>query len=117
LPPIDLTSTWLASIFSTLKTRKPYAQHWYDMSIGNSKAHLSLTIVSQKNVMTTGIYIPNNKEMYYKLEENKEKIESELNISFEWMELEGKKASRIIFTRENIDIYIRLIIGMNILNG
>ena len=97
--------SYLENNSSTLKTRKPYAQHWYDMSIGNSKAHLSLTIVSQKNVMTTGIYIPDNKEMYYKLEENKEKIESELNISFEWMELEGKKASRIILTRENIDIY------------
>lgn len=96
---------YLDSHNSVLKTRKPYAQHWYDMSIGNSKAHLSLTVVSQKNSMSTGVYIPDNKELYFKLEENKEKIENELNIRFEWMALEGKKASRIIFTKENVDIF------------
>jgi len=90
---------------STLKTRKPYAQHWYDMSIGNSKAHLSLTIVSQKNFMTTGVYISDNKELYYKLEEKKAQIEQELNCKFDWMALEGKKASRITLTKENIDIF------------
>ncbi len=90
---------------STLKTRKPYAQHWYDMSIGNSKAHLSLTIVSQKNFMTTGLYISDNKELYYTLEKNKKAIEKELNISFEWMALENKKASRIVVIKENIDIF------------
>ncbi|NOR55537.1 MAG: DUF4268 domain-containing protein [Sulfurovum sp.] len=90
---------------STLRTRKPYAQHWYDMSIGNSKAHLSLTIVSQKNFMTTGVYISDNKDLYYKLEENKEQIEQELNCKFDWMALEGKKASRITLTKENIDIF------------
>ncbi|MBU1216436.1 DUF4268 domain-containing protein [bacterium] len=96
---------YLDSHNSVLKTRKPYAQHWYDMSIGNSKAHLSLTIVSQKNSMSTGVYIPDNKELYFKLEENREKIENELNVKFEWMALEGKKASRIIFTKENVNIF------------
>jgi len=90
---------------SSLKTRKPYAQHWYDMSIGSSKAHLSLTIVSQKNLMTTGIYIPDNKELFYNLEANKEQIEDELGMHFEWMALEGKKASRIILTKESTDIF------------
>ncbi len=96
---------YLQDHHSTLKPRKPSAQHWYDMSIGNSKAHLSLTIVSQKNFITTGLYISDNKELYYNLEKNKEKIEKELNISFEWMALENKKASRIVVSKENIDIF------------
>jgi len=74
---------------SFLRPRKPYAQHWYDMSIGSSKAHLSLTIVSQKNNMTVSIYIPDNKELYYKI----------------WMALENNKASRITLTKENVNIF------------
>jgi len=89
---------------SFLKPRKPRAQHWYDISIGNSKAHLSLTIVSNQNLMTTAIYIPDSKELYYKLEQNKEDIEKELNFTLEWMPLENKKASRITFSKNNVDI-------------
>ena len=95
---------YLQNSQSFLKPRKPRAQHWYDMSIGNSKAHLSLTIVSNQNLMTTGIYIPDSKELYYEFEQNKEAIEKELNFTLEWMPLENKKASRITFSKNNVDI-------------
>ena len=95
---------YLQNSQSFLKPRKPRAQHWYDMSIGNSKAHLSLTIVSNQNLMTTGIYIPDSKEFYYELEQNKEAIENELGFKFEWMPLKNKKASRITLSRGNVNI-------------
>lgn len=98
-------SVYLDNNKSTLRTRKPNPQHWYDMSLGSSKAHLSLTIVSQSKSMTTGVYIPDNKELYHRLEEKKEEIEREFGCALEWFPLEQKKASRIYFSKEDIDVY------------
>ena len=80
---------------SQLKLRKAYPQHWYDISIGNSNAYISLTTNSQTNLMACEIYIPDSKDLFYELETNKDIIEGELQTELEWMSLEGKKASRI----------------------
>ena len=80
---------------SKLKLRKAYPQHWYDISIGNSKAYISLTANSQTNLIACEIYIPDSKDLFYELETNKNKIEEELQAELEWMALDGKKASRI----------------------
>ena len=80
---------------SQLKLRKAYPQHWYDISIGNSKAYISLTANSQTNFIACEIYIPDSKDLFYELETNKNKIEEELQAELEWMALDGKKASRI----------------------
>ncbi len=80
---------------SKLRLRKAYPQHWYDISFGSSEAHLGLTINSQSNQIACEVYIPDSKDLFYKLEKQKEKIEQELNMKLEWMVLEGKKASRI----------------------
>jgi len=78
-----------------LRIRKPSPQHWFDISIGNSHAHLSLTINSFDEVIRTELYIPDNKEVFNFLYEQKDTIEKELGMKLEWMELPGKKASRI----------------------
>ncbi len=41
------------------------------------------------------MYIPDNKDVHHFLDERKEEIEKELGYKVEWMELQGKKASRI----------------------
>ena len=51
-----------------LKLRKPRPQHWYDISIGSSEAHISLTTNSQKKLLSCEIYISDSKELYYDLE-------------------------------------------------
>jgi len=85
---------------SNLRLRKTYPQHWYDISLGVSDAHISLTINTQSNEIGCEIYIPDKKEVFVFLQENKEKIEQELSESLEWMELQGKKASRIKLSKE-----------------
>lgn len=85
-----------------LKLRKAYPQHWYDISIGISKAHISLIADTQNNFVRCELYIPDSKELFHKLFENKENIESELNENLEWYELPEKKASRIVLVREAI---------------
>jgi len=80
---------------TTLKLRKTYPQHWYNISIGCSEAHITLTINTQLNLMGCEIYIPDSKELFKYLEQDKEQIETELHEVLEWSELPGKKASRI----------------------
>ncbi len=89
---------------SKLRLRKAYPQHWYDISFGNSEAHITLTINSQTNRIACEIYISNSKELFYILEKQKKEIEQKLGMKLEWMSLEGKKASRIkISTKADIN--------------
>jgi hypothetical protein len=80
---------------SKLKLRKANPQHWYDISLGNSHSHLGLTINTQDNAIAVDVYIPDNKELFDKLFENKDKLEKELGKRLSWQRLEGKKAARI----------------------
>jgi len=83
-----------------LKLRTPRPQHWYDISIGVSDVHISLTSDSQKNLMGCEIYIPDSKDIFIGLEKYKAEIEKELEKKLEWHALEGKKASRIKLIKE-----------------
>jgi len=80
---------------SSLRLRKAYPQHWYDISIGNSKSHLSLVVDADNEQIRCEFYIPDSKPLFKALHENKDAIEAKLPHKLEWMELEGKKASRI----------------------
>ena len=88
-----------------LNTRTPRPQHWYDLSLGvGSKAHLSLVVHNREQYCSVEVYIPNLKDLYYLLEQNKNKIENETNLKFEWMELPEKQASRIRIKKFNFNL-------------
>ena len=78
-----------------IKLRKVYPQHWYDISIGSTNAHITLTVNSQSEQMACEIYIPDSKQLFSALEEQKAKIEGDLSEQLVWDELPEKKASRI----------------------
>ncbi len=99
----DELSDILEDSNSILRHDKPKPQHWYDIRMGTSKAHLSLTINSQKNFLSIGIYISDNKEFYYELVEHREDIEDALGFKLDWRVLENSLASRIVFEQHNID--------------
>lgn len=89
---------------SPLKLSKPRPQHWYNIRIGSSHAHISLSLNSFDDAIRTELYIPNSKEAFSFLKDNQKKIEQELGLDLVWQELLGKKASRIKAEREgNID--------------
>ena len=98
----QLTDT-IEDTSSSLRAVKPKPQHWYDIRLGSSKAHLSLTINSQKDFLSVGIYIPDNKEFFYELEAKKEEIENQLGFNLDWRVLESSLASRIVFEQHNVD--------------
>ena len=85
---------------TSLSLRKAYPQHWYDISLGSSEAHIALTVNTKENCVGCELYIHDNKEMFSKLKENKDMIEKELGIVLNWEELPGKKASRIEITKK-----------------
>jgi len=80
---------------SKLNFRKPFPQHWYDISVGIPRSHLSLVVDTRNNQIRCEFYIPDEKELFKGLENFKSDIENELDYDLEWMFLEGKKASRI----------------------
>lgn len=90
----------IANTKTTLRLRSPRPQHWYNLAIGSSVAHMALTINTQDKTMGCELYIPREKKLFAALTSHKEAIEREFGEQLEWMELHGKKASRIKVSRD-----------------
>lgn len=78
-----------------IRLRKPYPQHWYDISFGYSAAQICLTFNSLTSQIGCEIYINNSKPLFHYLLEHKQEIEQLLACNLQWEELPTKKASRI----------------------
>lgn len=78
-------------------TRKPTTDHWYNIAIGTSEAHIDITLVNKDSLIGVELYITNNKELFDKLYERKEDIESDLGFKLDWRRLDNSKASRIVY--------------------
>lgn len=76
--------------------RKATTDNWYDVAIGTSEAHISITLVNKKNLIGVDFYIQNNKALFDKLWGFREEIESNLGYKLDWQRMDTKKASRII---------------------
>ena len=80
----------------------PAPQHWQYVSIGMQGVSIQLTINTTKNNLGCELLIANDKDLFYKLEEDKKEIEKQLG-KLDWQALEGKKSSRI---RATVDFNI-----------
>ena len=80
--------------------RKALPQHWYDLPMGSSEYHISLTCATQRNEVGVEVYINNNKKTYDLFYENKDNIEESTNLKYKWQRLDNKKASRIKVIRK-----------------
>lgn len=76
--------------------RHPSRQHWYDIGIGSSRAHVSLTVNSIKKRVGVELYIANDEALFHSLYSERADIEDELGLQLDWHELPGKKACRVI---------------------
>lgn len=74
----------------------PKAQHWFDVSIGTSQAHVSLTTHSTEKRVAVELHIRDNKQLFLDLLDQRENIESGLGMAVDWRELPERKASRIV---------------------
>lgn len=75
--------------------RKATTDHWYDVALGTSDAHISINLVNKDGNIVVEVYIDNNKQLFDKLMNNKESIEGALGKQLIWDRLDNKKACRI----------------------
>lgn len=75
--------------------RKATTDHWYDVALGTSEAHISINLVNKSSYVVIDVYINDNKELFDKLMDKKDIIESELGFKLVWDRLDNGKASRI----------------------
>ncbi len=83
--------------------RKATTDHWYDVAIGSSDAHLAIDLISRDNRIIVELYITDSKELFDKLYTSKEQIEAQLGFKMTWDRLDSKKASRIKYYIEGLD--------------
>lgn len=91
-----------ASEYPDMQIKEAAPQHYQNISIGKAGVQILQTINTQNKYVASEISINNNKEIFAKLFEHKEKIEKEIG-GLEWDSKENVKSAKIrkIF---NIDI-------------
>lgn len=77
---------FVKEIDSGIKINKPAPQHWINFSMGNSLAHISLTMNTQKKCFTVQLYIPDNKTLFTFLRDNEEEITGRFQSKPQWFE-------------------------------
>ncbi len=86
----------------SFNARKPFPQHWYDLSIGTSRAHISLTaLVAKSGRIGCELYIGHSQAdaIFDRLQQEHDQIEAELG-ALEWHPLPEKKSCRIAIYRQ-----------------
>jgi hypothetical protein len=83
---------------SRIRLQTPRPQHWYDVTMGTSDAHISLTISSRENRLGCGIYISRNKPLFNFMRERQAEIEKEIGEKIDWVD--ASIASRIKINKE-----------------
>ena len=83
--------------------RKVNTDHWYNVAMGTSEAHISITLVNKDSLIGIALYIPDNKKLFDKFYSQKEDIEKEIGLNLEWERLDNVKASQIIFRLKGLD--------------
>ena len=97
----------LKSRFDTSNTktnlRKPLPQHWMHIGIGKTGFTIAATLNTKENRIGTELYISdeNAKQYFNLLYSDKDKIETDFGQHLDWQELPDKKASRILYCKNN----------------
>lgn len=79
--------------------RKATTDHWYDVALGTSEAHIGINLVNKEACVVVEVYISNNKLLFDQLYAQKEQIEQALGFNLDWRRLtDTKKASRILYS-------------------
>ena len=83
--------------------RKASTDHWYDVALGITAAHIGITLVNKEHIIGVEVYINDDKALFDSLFAKKTEIEEQTGIAFCWERLDGKKASRIKYSIPGLD--------------
>lgn len=93
---------WIQTKDKKIRLQTPRPQHWYDVSMGTSEAHIALTLNTRESTMGCEIYINKNKDLFNFLQRDKSDIEKSLGVTLEW--IDAAKASRIKATKSDFNL-------------
>jgi len=88
---------------TSIRLQTPRPQHWYDVSMGSSEAHIALTVNTREDLIGCEVYINLNKDLYNYLLNRKDEIEKEIGEKAIW--IDAAKASRIKISKKVNDIF------------
>lgn len=77
--------------------RKASTDHWYQIAIGTSEAHINITLVNKDSKIGLVLNIVDNKDLYDNLYVHKDEIESKLGFTLEWERLDNNKSSKVSY--------------------
>lgn len=83
--------------------RKATTDHWYDVALGTSDAHVSINLVNKESVVCIDLYINDNKELFDSLYSKKDIIENDLGFKLIWDRIDNGKASRIKYNIKGLN--------------
>ncbi len=95
--------SYVSKVDSRIRLQTPRPQHWYDVSMGSSEAHIALTVNTRDSIITCELYINDNKKLYEYLIEQKEHITNEIGEEGNWWN--ARKASGIRVKREVNNVF------------
>lgn len=85
-----------AAFIKSFKIRKAQAHHWYDLGVGSAAYHICMTVNTQKKLITAGLYINEDKNIFQELKANEKELEKYLGKGIEWRD--AKKAARFLIS-------------------
>jgi len=86
-----------------IRLQSPRPQHWYDVSMGSSDAHIALTVNTREDLIGCEMYISRNKELFNYLKNRKNEIEKAIGSKAEWVD--APVASRIKIKKSVTDVF------------
>lgn len=75
-------------------------RHWYNISLGSTRAHLAGRINSRDKVISMDFYIGDDEDLFHSLESKQREIEKQLGYELQWRQLPEKKACIIRVERQ-----------------
>lgn len=93
---------YITSRDKSIKLHTPRPQHWYNMSMGTSAAHITLTANTLKNFISTELYIDRDKGLYKYLQERSAQIEQEIGEELEWIDADIASRIKSIHSTEDV---------------
>lgn len=72
-------------------------------SIGSSACDITISQIQKRNELDVELYIREDKDLFHTLLQNRESIEADAGLTFDWRELPERKASRIV-SEKKVDL-------------